>query len=80
MEQDKLADWESDSSMIAKMIDAAEYRRQTERLRARKRAVQLAREQGYHRLAAEIDHPAHRVHPGQLRLFPGDPTLFDEAG
>jgi hypothetical protein len=48
--------------------------------RARRRALQLAREQAYHRLALEIDRPRrHKVSPSQLSFFPTDPTLFDEA-
>jgi len=76
MEQERLPDWES--QMIDDMIEAAERRRQNERIAAKKRAVQLAREQGYHRLAVEIDRPA-KVSPDQLTLFPTDPTLFDDA-
>ena len=78
MEQGRLPDWES--QMIDDMIEAAERRRQTERIAAKKRAVQLAREQGYHRLAVELDRPAAtKVSPNQLTLFPADPTLFDDA-
>ena len=47
--------------------------------RARGRALQLAREQAYFRLALEIDRPRrNKVGPGQLSFFPTDPTLFDE--
>ena len=47
--------------------------------RARRRALQLAREQAYFRLALEIDRPRHdAVSPSQLSFFPKDPTLFDE--
>ncbi len=78
MKQERLPDWES--QMIDDMIEAAERRRQNERIAAKKRAVQLAREQGYHRLAIEIDRPAEsKVSPNQLTLFPSDPTLFDDV-
>jgi hypothetical protein len=47
--------------------------------RARRRALQLAREQAYFRLALEIDRPRrHDVSPSQLSFFPKDPTLFDD--
>lgn len=47
--------------------------------RARGRALQLAREQAYFRLALEIDRPRQtKVSPSQLSFFPTDPTLFDE--
>ncbi len=79
MEQAQLPEWES--QMIQEAISQAEDRLEEEKTRARRRAVQLAREQGYHRLAVAIDHPAKSSrHPGQLRLFVGDPTLFDDAG
>ena len=78
MKQERLPDWES--QMIDDMIEAAERRRQNERIAAKKRAVQLAREQGYHRLAVEIDRPtSSKVSPDQLTLFPTDPTLFDDV-
>ena len=45
--------------------------------RARRRALQLAREQAYHRLALELDRPTNtKVSPSQLSFFPTDPTLF----
>lgn len=79
MEQARLPDWES--SLIEDVIEAAEKRLTGERERAEKRAVQLAREQGYHRLAVAIDRPTRqRVVEGQLSLFPTDPTLFDVDG
>jgi hypothetical protein len=73
-----LPQWESD--LVEETIRAAEDRLRAEQERARKRAVQLAREQAYHRLAAAIDRPrrTHR-HADQLSLFPEDPTLFDDA-
>ncbi|HEY7874145.1 MAG TPA: hypothetical protein VIG64_03375 [Actinomycetota bacterium] len=47
--------------------------------RARRRALQLAREQAYFRLALEIDRPRRtKVSPSQLSFFPTDPTLFDD--
>jgi hypothetical protein len=53
--------------------------RDEEDARARGRALQLAREQAYFRLALEIDRPRHtKVSPSQLSFFPTDPTLFDE--
>ncbi len=77
MEQAALPQWESD--LIEEAIREAEERRAAEREQARKRAVQLAREQAYHRLAIEIDRPKKqtKVTPGQLSFFP-TPTLFDE--
>ena len=79
MEQAQLPEWESE--MIDDAITQAESRLEKEKTHARRRAVQLAREQGYHRLAVAIDHPAKVArHPGQLTLFGDDPTLFDDAG
>jgi flagellar biosynthesis/type III secretory pathway protein FliH len=76
MEQATLPDWES--QLIEEAIATAERRLEEEDRKAKKRAIQLAREQGYHRLAVEIDRPSrHRAGPGQLSLFPVDPTLFD---
>lgn len=76
MEQAALPQWESD--MIEEAIREAEARHANERDRAKKRAVQLAREQAYHRLALEIDRPTQsKVTPGQLSFFP-NPNLFDQ--
>ena len=76
MEQAMLPEWES--QLIDEAITAAEQRLEEEDRKARKRAVQLAREQAYHRLAVEIDRPTRRsAGPGQLSFFPTDPTLFD---
>ena len=76
MEQAALPHWESE--MIEEAIRSAEDRRSTEKERAKKRAIQLAREQAYHRLALEIDRPTRtKVTPGQLSFFP-DATLFDQ--
>jgi len=80
MEQAALPHWESE--MIDDAIREAEQRRATEKERAKKRAVQLAREQAYHRLALEIDRGARdrtSVTPGQLSFFP-DATLFNQDG
>ncbi len=77
--QEQLPDWEPD--LINEAITAAEHRLEDEDTKAKKRALQLAREQGYHRLAAEIDRPRRKkAGPGQLSLFPTDPKLFDDAG
>lgn len=77
MEHLELPEWES--TLIEEAISEAERRHGAERELARKRAVQLAREQGYHRLAVAIDRPARTgAGRGQLRLFPVDGTLFDE--
>ncbi len=76
MEQAALPNWESE--MIEQAIREAEERLASEKERAKNRAIQLAREQAYHRLAVEIDRPKHEsVGPGQLSFFP-DPTLFDQ--
>ena len=75
--QSQLPEWES--LLIEEAITTAEDRFAEEQLKATRRALQLAREQGYHRLAVEIDRPASATqHPGQLSFFPNDPTLFDE--
>jgi hypothetical protein len=74
--QSQLPEWES--QLIDEAIAAAERRLAEERSRARRRAVQLAREQGYHRLAVAIDAPSrNRVSGDQLTLFDSTPTLFD---
>ena len=76
MDQARLPEWES--SLIDEAIDQAEARLEEERIRAGTRAVQLAREQAYHRLAVAIDRPSrHTAGPGQLTLWPSEPTLFD---
>jgi hypothetical protein len=78
--QQQLPEWESD--LIDDAIRTAErrYREEQERTtEAKKRALQLAREQAYHRLALEIDRPRKEAGPGQLRLFQVDNTLFDES-
>ena len=76
MEQEEtLAGWELD---VDEVIEQAERRLADEQTRAKKRALQLAREQGYHRLALEIDRPARtKVSPSQLSFFP-EPNLFDQ--
>ncbi|MDQ3963142.1 MAG: hypothetical protein M3277_04405 [Actinomycetota bacterium] len=79
MSQAELPEWES--LLIDEAITAAERRLAAERARARRRAVQLAREQGYHRLAVAIDRQAlkPKPNPDQLSFFPVDPTLFDAS-
>jgi hypothetical protein len=77
--QPQLRDWDGD--VIDEAIRAAEERRAAERNRGRRRAIQLAREQAYHRLAVAIDRPGRAIAgPGQLSLWPEDPTLFDSGG
>ena len=77
VEQPRLPEWESE--LIDEVISAAEKRRAAEKAAAKKRAVQLAREKGYHRLAVAIDRPTGEVDERQLKLFPDEPTLFDDA-
>ena len=76
----RLPIWEPD--LVEEAIAAAEAKLQEESEaseRAAKRQVQLAREQGYHRLATAIDRPTPRVaSKDQLSLFPSDPTLLDD--
>jgi hypothetical protein len=79
MDQERLARWDL---LVDDAIREAERRLADENDRARKRAVQLAREQGYHRLAIAIDRPQRNkkgvAGPGQLSFFPTvDPNLFD---
>lgn len=77
MDQGRLAEWDL---LVDDAIAEAERRLAQEGDRSKRRAVQLAREQGYHRLAVEIDRPARsRVGAGQLSFFPSDPTLFDDT-
>lgn len=77
MDQGRLAEWDL---LVDDAIAEAERRMASDEERSKKRAIQLAREQGYHRLAVEIDRPRHtQVGAGQLSLFPSDPTLFDGA-
>ncbi len=76
MEQARLPEWEPD--LVDDVITKAETRLEREKTMARRRALQLARERAYHRLAVAIDRPSRPpVGPGQLTLFPEDPTLFD---
>jgi hypothetical protein len=78
MEQKQLPEWEHD--LIDEAVDEAERRLARERARAAHRAVQLAREQAYHRLAVAIDRPQRDTQTrGQLSLFPTDPRLFDDG-
>ncbi|MFN2525118.1 MAG: hypothetical protein ABR505_02480 [Actinomycetota bacterium] len=72
-----LPDWERE--LVEDAISKAERRLEAEDSGARKRALQLAREQAYHRLALAIDRPEDEPGHGQLTFFPADPTLFDEA-
>jgi hypothetical protein len=77
---ERLAEWDL---LVADAIHEAERRLADEKARERKRAIQLAREQGYHRLAMEIDRPrrSRRVSPSQLSFFPErNPTLFEDDG
>jgi hypothetical protein len=77
MDQAKLPEWEL---LVDEAIREAERKLHSEEEKAKKRALQLAREQGYHRLALAIDRPSReRVSPSQLSFFPTDPTLFDGA-
>ncbi len=79
MEEAGLPAWER--SMIEDTIIEAENRARLAEDRAKSRALQLAREQGYHRLALAIDRPdAPGVSSAQLKLWSTDPTLFDQAG
>ncbi len=79
MEEAGLPAWER--SMIEDTILEAEGRARLAEDRARSRALQLAREQGYHRLALAIERPeVAGVSPAQLKLWSTDPTLFDQAG
>ena len=76
MDDHGLPQWEQ--QLIEEAIETAERRLSAESERAKKRALQLAREQAYHRLALEIDRPLRRSPgPGQLSLFPLDPNLFE---
>lgn len=76
---DRLAEWDL---LLADAVHEAERRLADEKAKERTRAVQLAREQGYHRLALEIDRPRRGgVSPSQLSFFPDrNPTLFQENG
>jgi hypothetical protein len=70
--------WESE--LVDEAVRAAEMRYEAERERGSRRALQLAREQGYHRLAVALDRPQKaRQIPGQLCLFLREGTLFDDA-
>jgi hypothetical protein len=76
--QAMLPEWESD--LIDEAIREAEQRLQDERRRSERRAVQLAREQGYHRLAVAIGRPpTAKAGEGQLSFWPQNPTLFDDV-
>jgi hypothetical protein len=77
MQHTELPDWEM--GLIDEVIRAAEARLEAERVSAGRRALQLAREQAYHRLAVAIDRPQRtKVSPDQLSLWPpADPTFWD---
>ena len=69
--------WEQD--LLDETVAQSPPSEDEEDVRARGRALQLAREQAYFRLALEIDRPrTTKVSPSQLSFFPTDPTLFDE--
>lgn len=77
-DESRLAEWDL---LVADAIEEAERRLASEKTRERNRAIQLAREQGYHRLALEIDRPhrSKKVNSSQLSFFPtSDPTLFGD--
>jgi hypothetical protein len=76
--QAELPEWEQ--GLIDEAIRAAEEELDEAAERSRKRALQLAREQAYHRLALAIDRPRskRRGGPGQLSLWPEEPTLFED--
>lgn len=77
--QERLPEWEG--RLVDDALSAARRELERDEVTARARAVQLAREQAYHRLAVAIDRPTSRRQiRGQLSLFPTDPTLFDDAG
>lgn len=70
-------DWEQE--LLDESVARSPSSGDEDAVRARRRALQLAREQAYFRLALEIDRPKHhKVSPSQLSFFPTDPTLFDE--
>ncbi len=77
MEQARLPEWEHD--LVEEAIARAERRLAEEKERAAMRAVQLAREQAYHRLAVAIERPQRGGSKGQMSLFGDDPTLFDAS-
>jgi hypothetical protein len=73
--------WPLRSSLLDEAIETAQRRLEAEQTKATRRAVQLAREQAYHRLAVALDRPSKdALSPGQLSLFVVEDTLFDDAG
>ncbi len=79
MNQGHLPKWEQD--LVDETIAVAEARLEAEDANADKRALQLAREQAYHRLAVAIDRPPGGTPgPGQLRLWRAHDRLFEDAG
>ena len=72
-----LPEWEQD--LLEDAVTNTPSDPDEERVQARRRALQLAREQAYFRLALEIDRPKRtKVSPSQLSFFPTNPTLFDQ--
>ena len=77
MDPEEPPEWEP--RLIDEAIRVATERHEREKQRAHRRALQLAREQAYHRLAVAIDRPSPSPRgAGQLSLFVITPTLFDE--
>jgi hypothetical protein len=73
----ELPGWEHE--LLEDSVADAPSTPEAEQARARSRALQLAREQAYFRLALEIDRPKRtKVSPSQLSFFPTNPTLFDQ--
>ena len=72
-----LPGWEQD--LLEDAVTNAPSKPDEEQVQAKRRALQLAREQAYFRLALEIDRPKRtKVSPSQLSFFPKNPTLWDE--
>jgi hypothetical protein len=69
--------WESE--LVDEVVRSAQQRYEAENERSSRRALQLAREQAYHRLAVALDRPSTKGQvSGQLCLFVREETLFDE--
>jgi hypothetical protein len=69
--------WESE--LMDEVVRSAQQRYEAENERSSRRALQLAREQAYHRLAVALDRPSKKGHvAGQLCLFVREETLFDD--
>lgn len=72
-----LPGWEQE--LLDDAVAKAPAKADEQQVQARRRALQLAREQAYFRLALEIDRPKRtKVSPSQLSFFPTNPTLFDQ--